>query len=179
MNCNTTQQYRIPIVAQGNAFVLVVPVREAGGGDADLSQADISSVSVFRVSDGVEITDLQYTVDGNTVRIEIPSYFEQSTYRVRIAGTYKGVDVAANIYEAFAITQWGDPDFEAFVPTEDQTTKTIVWIASAATEAAYLGLAEDIINEPAEGGLTPALQQAAASRKAVGEALGANWNNDI
>ena len=172
MNCNTTQQYRIPIVAQGNAFVLVVPVREAGGGDADLSQADISSVSVFRVSDGEEITDLQYTVDGNTVRIEIPSYFEQSTYRVRIAGTYKGVDVAANIYEAFAITQWGDPDFEAFVPTEDQTTKTIVWIASAATEAAYLSLAEDIINEHVEGGLTAALQQAAASRKAVGEALG-------
>ena len=163
-----------PKISEGNAFRLVVPLFEAsatGSRAADLSIMQDLAVELHKVADNT-VTEPEFSTDGNLLKVEIPATYAASIYRMKVRGVYNGADIAANMDEAFEITEWGEPPYAGHIYTADTTITGRTFLAGAATEDGYLPLADDINNEEATDGLTAALQQAAASRKAVGEALG-------
>ena len=163
-----------PKISEGNAFRLVVPLFEAsatGSRAADLSIMQDLAVELHKVADNT-VTEPEFSTDGNLLKVEIPATYAASIYRMKVRGVYNGADIAVNMDEAFEITEWGEPPYAGHIYTADTAITGRTFLAGAATEDGYLPLADDINNEEATDGLTPALQQAAASRKAVGEALG-------
>ena len=162
-----------PKISEGNAFRLVVPLFEAsatGSRAADLSIMQDLAVELHKVADNT-VTEPEFSTDGNLLKVEIPATYAASIYRMKVRGVYNGADIAVNMDEAFEITEWGEPPYAGHIYTADTAITGRTFLAGAATEDGYLPLADDINNEEATDGLTPALQQAAASRKAVGEAL--------
>ena len=163
-----------PKISEGNAFRLIVPLFEAsatGSRAVDLSIMQDLAVEMHKVADNT-VTEPEFATEGNLLKVEIPAAYAASIYRMKVRGVYNGADIAVNIEEAFEITEWGEPPYAGHIYTADTTITGRTFLAGAATEDGYLPLADDINNEEATDGLTAALQQAAASRKAVGEALG-------
>ena len=163
-----------PKISEGNAFRLIVPLFEAsatGSRAVDLSIMQDLAVELHKVADNT-VTEPEFATEGNLLKVEIPAAYAASIYRMKVRGVYNGADIAVNIEEAFEITEWGEPPYAGHVYTADTTITGRAFLAGAATEDGYIPLAEEINNHEAQDGLTAALQQAAASRKAVGEALG-------